>query len=125
MQKAKGRRFWAALRKSPIDPISNKPICFGYNRGGWRAAYTRTHTENAPFIHSFIHLRHNSPESVSRHSTPIPLAPPGLLEDSVHAGCFRGEECPFAHVSLAAVPGAERALAILASEVRDWLEQGE
>lgn len=29
----KGRRFWAALRKTPIDPVSNRQICFGFNRG--------------------------------------------------------------------------------------------
>lgn len=43
---------------------------------------------------------------------------PGLLEDPPQDGCFRGADCPFAHVSLATVPGAHRALAILIAEVR-------
>jgi hypothetical protein len=30
---SRGRRFWAALHRAPLDPISNRPICFAYNRG--------------------------------------------------------------------------------------------
>ena len=29
----KGRRFWTALRKAPIDPRTNLHVCFAFNRG--------------------------------------------------------------------------------------------
>lgn len=48
----------------------------------------------------------------------------GEEEATALEGCPRGADCPFAHVSLADVPGAERALAILASEVCTYVDIG-
>ena len=37
---SRGRRFWAALRRSPMDPVSHRPICFAHNRGLLEGQYS-------------------------------------------------------------------------------------
>ena len=67
-----------------------------------------------PYISS-THLLLHIVSQYDHHAHTYTHTHTGLIH-TTSPGCFRGEACTFAHVSLSETPGAEHALAILASE---------